>query len=68
MRRHWIRNDPNEHVNLAQTMPDVLKMMQEKLKMEQASRFQPDQGDHARIKFCDIGLNKYGGFWGPIMP
>ena len=63
-----IRNDPNEHVNLAQTMPDVLKMMQEKLKMEQASRFQPDRGGHARIKLCDTGLNKYGGFWGPIMP
>ena len=62
-----IRNDPEEHVNLAKTMPDMLESMQAKLKNYQATRFEPDRGSKWP-EACDAALNQYGGFWGPFLP
>ena len=61
-----IRNDPEEHVNLAKNMPDMLKSMQKKLLSYRATRFEPDRGDKWPGA-CDAALNKYGGFWGPFL-
>ena len=61
-----IRQDPGEHVNLAKSMPDVLKQMQKKLKSYQATVFKPDRGSKSS-NACDAAMNKYGGFWGPFI-
>ena len=60
-----IKNDPYEHVNLADTMPDMLKTMRAKLSEYQATHFDPDRGDEWPGA-CDTALNTYGGFWGPF--
>ena len=62
-----IREDPEERVNLASKMPDVLKDMQKKLKRYQESHFNPDRGN-VWPAACETALNKYGGFWGPFLP
>ena len=62
-----IKDDPEERKNLADTMPDVLKQMQAKLQMYQASRFSPDRGK-SWPGACETALNTYHGFWGPFLP
>ena len=61
-----IKSDPNEHVNLATKMPDVLAEMQEKLRKYQETHFNPDRGT-VWPEACKMALNKYGGFWGPFL-
>ena len=61
-----IKDDPYEHKNLAQSMPDVLSKMKKKLENYQATHFEPNRGKQYP-KVCDIALNKYGGFWGPFL-
>ena len=63
-----IRKDPEEHVNLAETMPDVLHKMKSKLTEYRSTRFEPNRGPHMRIEACNAAINKYGGFWGPFVP
>ena len=62
-----IKDDPEEHVNLASSMANVLKEMQAKLAMYQASYFNPDRGGQWKGA-CQVALDKYGGFWGPFLP
>ena len=62
-----IKTDPNEHVNLATKMPDILQEMQKKLQQYQKTHFYPDRG-HRWPEACTTALNKYGGFWGPFLP
>ena len=62
-----IREDPNEYANLATKMPDMLKMMQNKLKGYQKTYFNPDRGN-TWPGACEAALNKYGGFLGPFLP
>ena len=62
-----IKEDPEERKNLASSMPDVLKDMQTKLSKYQATLFYPDRG-HIWPGACQVGLEKYGGFWGPFLP
>ena len=61
-----IKEDPEEHVNLATSMPDVLKEMQTKLAEYQATYFNPDRGG-IWPGACETAINKYGGFWGPFL-
>ena len=63
-----IRDDPNEHNNLAEKMPSILKDMKNKLIDYQKTQFIPDHGKHMRIAACDTAISKYGGFWGPFLP
>ena len=62
-----IQQDPEEHVNLAAKMPDVLKEMQKKLAMYAASRFNPDRGNKWPGA-CDKATKTYNGYWGPFIP
>ena len=61
-----IKNDPEEHLNLAKKLPDILKDMQRKLASYQATYFNPIRG-----KFwpacCTDALEKYNGFLGPFV-
>ena len=61
-----IRKDPLEYVNLAKTMPDMLRTMKAKLMKYQATHFEPDRGDEWPGA-CDTAINKYNGFWGPFL-
>ena len=62
-----IKQDPNEYVDLATKMPDMLKTMQMKLQKYQKTYFDPDRGKESSMA-CETALNKYGGFWGPFLP
>ena len=62
-----IKDDPEERVNLATKMPDMLKEMQIKLKEVQDTYFSPNRGG-VWPGACDTAINKYGGFWGPFLP
>ena len=62
-----IQQDPEEHVNLAGKMPDVLKEMQKKLAKYTASRFNPDRGNKWPGA-CDKATKMYNGYWGPFIP
>ena len=62
-----IKTDPEERVNLATQMPDVLKKMQAALREYQKSHFNPDRGG-VWPGACDTAVNQYGGFWGPFLP
>ena len=61
-----IKEDPEERVNLAARMPDVLKEMQQKLAKYQATYFNPDRGKQPPAA-CEMVKNKYKGFWGPFI-
>ena len=61
-----IKVDPEERKNLASSMPDKLKEMQEKFKKYLATYFDPDRG-HSSPLACQAAVNKYGGFWGPFV-
>lgn len=61
-----IKNDPEERMNLATTMPDILKQMHAKLASYQATFFNPDRGN-VWPGACEDALGKYGGFWGPFL-
>lgn len=62
-----IRVDPEERNNLNETMPDVLKEMQGKLKEHLKTFFNPDRGG-TDPKACEAAIHKYGGYWGPWLP
>ena len=62
-----IRDDPTEHINLAEKMPSVLEDMRKKLTGYQESQFKPDTGEFVMQMACDTAMNKYGGFWGPFL-
>ena len=62
-----IKDDPEEHHDLASSMPDLLKKMRKKLQKYKDSHFDPDRGK-VWPAACDTALNKYGGFWGPFLP
>ena len=61
-----IKEDPDEYVNLAAKMPDVLAKMQKKLQKYQETYFNPDRGEKSPMA-CETALDKYGGFWGPFV-
>ena len=61
-----IKEDPEERVNLASKMPDVLKEMQEKLAKYQATYFNPKRGTEP-ASFCQTVKDKYKGFAGPFI-
>ena len=61
-----IKDDPEEHVNLASKMPDLLKEMQQKLAKYQATYFNPKRGGQPPIA-CQMVKEKYKGFWGPFI-
>ena len=60
-----IKEDPEERVNLATKMPDVIKEMQQKLAKYQATHFGPKHGP-GQLLACQAAMNKYKGFWGPF--
>ena len=62
-----IMKDPEEHVNLAEKEPDILKLMQQKLAKYQATYFNPDRGEEWPAA-CTTATETYGGFWGPFLP
>ena len=62
-----IKTDPEERVNLANKMPDMLKKMRRLLTKYQESLFNPERGG-VWPGACDAAVNKYGGFWGPFLP
>ena len=61
-----IKEDPEERVNLATKVPDVLKEMQQKLAKYQATYFNPNRGKQPPLA-CETAMNKYKGFWGPFI-
>ena len=61
-----IKDDPEERVNLASKMPDVIQKLQKSLAKYSASRFNPDRGK-AWPGACSTAIKKYGGYWGPFI-
>ena len=61
-----IKEDPEERKNLASTMPEVLKNMQQKLAKYQATYFDPEHGTEPHMACQDV-KDKYKGFWGPFV-
>ena len=61
-----IKEDPEERVNLAEKMPDVLKNMQMKLDKYLKTYFNPKRGG-PWPGACQTAVEKYGNFWGPFL-
>ena len=61
-----IKEDPEERVNLATAMPEVLKEMTAKLVKFNETYFNPDRGN-LWPGACESAV-KYGNFWGPFLP
>ena len=61
-----IQQDPEERINLANSMPSVLANMQKGLEEYRKTHFAPERGD-AWPGACRTALDKYGGFWGPFL-
>lgn len=62
-----IKQDPEERMNLASTMPNVLKEMRMKLVAVNGTYFNPNRGN-AWPEACQMAVEKYGNFWGPFLP
>ena len=60
-----IKEDPEERVNLATKMPDILKEMQQKLAKYQATFFDPKRGTVPAVA-CETAMGEYKGFWEPL--
>lgn len=61
-----IKQDPEERVNLATTMPEVLKEMKAKFVKLNETYFNPNRGK-PWPGACESAM-KYGNFWGPFLP
>jgi len=61
-----ILSDPGEHVNLAQTEPDVYEKMLARMGELQKGVFSPDRGT-MDWSVCELGKKRWGGFWGPFV-
>lgn len=62
-----IKEDPEEHENLAAKMPEELQEMRTKFDNYKKTFFDPDRGKSSPGA-CEVALGKYGGFWGPFLP
>ncbi|XP_065839147.1 arylsulfatase B-like isoform X2 [Oscarella lobularis] len=59
-----IKEDPEERNNLAASMGDMLKQMQQKLAKYQETFYNPERGNKDPAA-CDAAIHRYEGFWGP---
>lgn len=57
--------DPEEHSNLASSMPELFKSMLAEMDQVQSTVFSPERGT-ADPAACAAAV-KYGGFWGPFI-
>ena len=62
-----IIKDPEERQNLAQSMPGVLKDMQQKFETMVNSMFSPNRGLSSPLA-CESVRDRYHGYWGPFLP
>ena len=62
-----IKQDPEERHDLAQTEPAILKQLQERLRVWNATAFNPDRGEQWPAA-CQTAMEKYRGYWGPFLP
>merc|ERR1712072_823162 len=61
-----IVNDPGEHKNIAKENSDVFNQLIKKIADAQKGAYSPDRGSEDK-RACELGLSKYGGFWGPYI-
>mmetsp|Transcript_61207 Transcript_61207/g.108908 ORF Transcript_61207/g.108908 Transcript_61207/m.108908 type:complete len:546 (+) Transcript_61207:157-1794(+) len=61
-----IFSDPGEHINLAEKEGKVFRQMLARMDELQKDIFSPDRGTLDGIA-CKVGLQHYGGFWGPFV-
>lgn len=59
--------DPTEHTNLAETHPDILAAMSDRLAQLQRTVFAPQRGTVSALA-CAAGDQTWSGFAGPFLP
>ena len=60
-------SDPTEHVDIAAAQPAIATQLRARLLALNATAFSPSRGKgQAKLK-CAVGVQRYGGFWGPFL-
>ncbi len=59
-------NDPSEHTNLANELPDLAVAMRKRISVINATVFSPVRGPRDP-KACEVAQTMYGGYWGPFV-
>jgi arylsulfatase I/J len=62
-----LSNDPNEHVDLAPSKPDIVAKLRSRLESINSTVFSPDRGPPLGHLKCQVAVEKYGGFFGPFL-
>jgi hypothetical protein len=62
-----LRADPNEHTNLASAEPALVAHLRARLEAINRTAFSPDRGSNGHQLGCKVGVEAYGGFWGPFL-
>jgi hypothetical protein len=62
-----LSNDPNEHVDLASEKPDIVAKLRSRLETINITVYSPDRGAVQNHLKCQIGVQKYGGYFGPFL-
>ena len=64
-----VYTDPTEHVNLAETHPQVFKTLLAKVDELQQGVYSPQRSvpEHGAGLACERGITEYNGFWGPFL-
>jgi arylsulfatase I/J len=60
-------DDPGQHTDLAEAMPEVALALYKRLQEVNATAFQPDRGSFDK-NACDVYQTKWRGFYGPWLP
>eukprot|EP00401_Gymnodinium_catenatum_P076341 CAMPEP_0117502376 /NCGR_PEP_ID=MMETSP0784-20121206/23781_1 /TAXON_ID=39447 /ORGANISM="" /LENGTH=593 /DNA_ID=CAMNT_0005297657 /DNA_START=136 /DNA_END=1917 /DNA_ORIENTATION=+ len=59
--------DPEERKNLASQEPELFQQMLDDIETANRTVYSPDRGDFHFTKACRVGVERYGGFFGPFV-
>lgn len=62
-----LTNDMGEHTDISAAKPQIVATMRRRLEQINASVFSPDRGPGQQQLGCEVGVNKYKGYWGPFL-
>jgi len=62
-----VKDDPTEHVDIADQNPDIVAKLQARMNEIKRNLFSPDRGKADPVA-CTIARGLYKGYWGPFVP
>lgn len=62
-----LSTDPGEHTDISAAQPTIATRMRARLEQINATVFSPNRGTVQQALGCEVGVNRYHGYWGPFL-